>query len=338
MNERLGVTLAPTKQIPLDAVVELALLAERLAYESIWVPETWGYDAVTLLSMLAVKTSRIRLASGVLNVFSRSAALVAQTAASLQDLSESRFVLGLGTSGPIVVESWHGVPFRDPIVRTREYVGVIRLALSGQSVDYEGETMRLRRFRLLNPPAVMPPIYVAALGTRNVRLTGEIADGWLPTFAARGQLDALRGELRAGMTLAGRRPGAIDVAAYLPAALGPSGERLLRQQLAYYIGGMGTFYHGFISRLGLGGDADEVRAHWTAGRHREAAAAVSQEILDLCTLGSSADQARRRLTEYREDGIGLPIVGIPHGASVQEVADTIEALALDRSMSGIPDR
>src|SRR5579864_5695975 len=182
MPDRLGVTLAPTKQIPLDAVVELARVADRLGYDTLWVPETWGFDAVTILAVLAASTERIRIASGVLNVYSRSAALIAQTAASLQHLSRNRFILGLGTSGPIVVEGWHGVAFRNPIMRTREYVEVIRLALSAQTVDFAGQTMQLSRFRLLNPPNAMPPIYIASLGPRNVRLTGEVADGWLPTF------------------------------------------------------------------------------------------------------------------------------------------------------------
>lgn len=327
MPERTGVTLATSKQIPLPAVVELAQLAEQLGYDSIWVPETWGQDAATLLAVLVVHTERIKLASGVFNVFSRSAALLAQTAASLQNLSGNRFILGLGTSGPIVIEGWHGVPFRNPIGRTREYVEVIRLALSGQTVDFSGQELHLERFRLQNPPAAEVPIYIASLGPRNVRLTGEVADGWLPTFAARGQLAPLEAELRAGMGLAGRQPDEVDIAAYLSAAVGPGGEQVLAQQLAYYIGGMGTFYHAFVSRLGLADDADRIREHWQAGRHREAVAAVSAGLLDLCTLGTDAGVARDRLATYRADGVALPIIGVPHGATSEVIADTLQALA-----------
>lgn len=327
MPERVGVSVAPTKQIPVHAISDLAGAAERLGYDSIWVPETWGQDAATLLAILAVRTDRIRLASGVFNVFSRSAALLAQTAASLQEMSGGRFVLGLGTSGPIVVEGWHGVPFRNPIVRTREYVEVIRLALSGQTVDFAGTELRLERFRLLNPPAAEVPIYIAALGPRNVRLTGQVADGWLPIFAARGHMAPLLAELRTGMALAGRQPDEADVAAYLPVAIGRDGERLLRQQLAYYVGGMGSYYHGFVARLGLEEEANMIRSRWEGGRHREAMAAVTEEMLALCTLGTEAGAARERLAEYRADGVSLPILAFPHGSTIEIVQDTLAALA-----------
>jgi coenzyme F420-dependent oxidoreductase len=325
--ERLGLTLGPNKQVSLPHVVELAELAERLGYHSIWVPETWGDDAATVLAVLSSNTQRIRLASGIFNVYSRSAALLAQTAAGLQHISANRFMLGLGTSGPIVIEGWHGVPFRHPIERTREYVDVIRLALSGEPVNYSGKELQLARFRLIHPPDAMVPIYIAALGPRNIRLAGEIADGWLPTFVARGHLAPLIAELRESAALAGRQPDELDIGGYLPAAFGPDGEKLLRQQLAYYIGGMGTFYYRFVSRLGFEGVTDQVRHHWQQGRHKEAVRAVSDDLLDLCTLGAEAATARERVATYRADGVTLPIVSIPHGASPQAVADALEALA-----------
>lgn len=322
---RLGVALAPSKQIDLAAVVDLALQAERLGYDSVWVPETWGADAVSLLALLAVRTSTIRLASGVLNVYSRSAALIAQTAATLQELSGGRFILGLGSSGPIVVERWHGVPFDRPLARTREYVSVIRTALRGEEVRYEGDILQLRDFKLLNPPPTCPPIYIAALGPRNVRLTGEIADGWLPIFAPIGRLDGLIAELRRGEGAAGRSPGSVEVAAYLPALVGSRGSRLLCQQLAYYVGGMGTFYAGFLRARGFGEETEAIRGRWQAGDRVGAVELVGPDLLASATLGDDPEVGRGRLNQARAQGVSLPIVAVPHGSRPDEVAATLQA-------------
>jgi coenzyme F420-dependent oxidoreductase len=327
LRERTAVALAPSKRVSLEGVTELAVLAERLGYESLWVPETWGADAATLLAAIAGRTDRIKIASGIFNVFSRSPALIAQTAATLQSLSGGRFILGLGTSGPIVVERWHGLPYRRPLARTRDYVNIIRLALSGARVDYEATDFRLSGFRLVNPPDVPVPIYVAALGPRNVRLTGEIADGWLPIFAARGRLAPLRAELHDGANASGRDPAQIDVASFVPAAIGPGGNDLLRQHLAYYVGAMGSFYAEHLTRLGFAEEVTRVRDSWQSGHRDHAAAAVDERVLSACTLGSDPTEARRRLAEYRSEGVNMPIVVLPSTASVSEYVDTLEALA-----------
>src|SRR5262249_38604424 len=151
--------------------------------ESLWSGENWGRDNVTLLSYVAAHTDRIGVGTSIMNVFSRSPALIAQTAATLDELSGGRASIGLGTSGALVIEQWHGVPYRKPLQRTREYIEIIRLALSGERVNYDGEIFHLQRFRLgFNPPRTNIPIYVAALGPKNVELTGELADGWLPIY------------------------------------------------------------------------------------------------------------------------------------------------------------
>ena len=324
---RLGVTVAASRQLTLDSIVAIAQAAEALGYESIWVPETWGTDAVSLLAILARETGRIRLASGIFNVYSRSAALIAQTAATLQDVSHGRFILGLGASGPTVVENWHGMAFHRPLERTREYVAAIRLALGGQTVDIEGNQIRLRGFRLLNPPTEAVPIYIAALGRRNVRLTGEIADGWLPIFAARGHMTALFEEFRGAALDAGRDPDSLDIAAYVPVLMGSRGDRLLRRQLAYYIGGMGAFYADFVTSAGFAEEAAAIRIAWEAGNRREAENLVSDRLLETCTVGSEPTGARQRLAEYRREGIGLPVIAFPHGSSMEEIMTTLEALA-----------
>jgi alkanesulfonate monooxygenase SsuD/methylene tetrahydromethanopterin reductase-like flavin-dependent oxidoreductase (luciferase family) len=323
----LGVTVAPSSTISIAELFSLVELADRLGYHSFWLPETWGADAASLLAALAARTREIFLASGVFNVYSRSAALLAQTAATLQHLSSGRFILGLGASGPGVIERWHAVPYDRPVERTGEYIEVIRMALSGRRVDYEGRILAMSDFRLSLVPEGPVPIYVAALGPRNMRMTGGLADGWLPIFAARGHMRALRSELEAGAHEAGRDPGEIATAAYIPYLLGSRAERLLRQQIAYYVGGMGTFYAEFVARLGMASQAAAIREPWTAGDRAGAVRAVAPELLELCTLGSQPDEAHNRLAQYRSEGIQVPILALPTGCTPEEARETLLSLA-----------
>jgi alkanesulfonate monooxygenase SsuD/methylene tetrahydromethanopterin reductase-like flavin-dependent oxidoreductase (luciferase family) len=276
---------------------------------------------------MAAGTDTIRLASGVLNVYSRSAMLIAQTAATLQTLSGGRFVLGLGASGPILIENWHGLPYRRPVARTQHYVNAIRLALSGARVDYEGVDFHLRGFKLQSPRLSAVPIYIAALGPKNVALTGEIADGWLPIFAARGHMQVLFSSLADGAARAGREVSGIDVAAYIPAAVGPHAELLVRQQIAYYVGGMGTFYAEMMRGMGFEDDVARVRAAWQQGDRAAAVRSLSDPLLDVCTVAGRPDVARRQLERFRSDGINLPILAPPHGTSSEEAASLVETLA-----------
>jgi alkanesulfonate monooxygenase SsuD/methylene tetrahydromethanopterin reductase-like flavin-dependent oxidoreductase (luciferase family) len=219
------------------------------------------------------------------------------------------------------------VSYGRPLERTREYVEIIRLALAGNRVDHHGPQFELSGFKLQNAPQTSIPIYLAALGPRNVRLTGEIADGWLPIFAPRGRLGRLKMELEAGATLAHRDAGSIDVAAYIPAIVGERAERLLRQQIAYYVGGMGTFYYTFVTELGFGEETKAIREAWEGGNRLGAVNAVSDRLLDLCTLGAKGERSRQKLDEYHEQGVRLPILSFPHGSSVPEIRETLEVFA-----------
>jgi F420-dependent oxidoreductase-like protein len=326
-DARIGVALGVTKQVGLEMLIKLAQLAESLGYESIWVPETWGTDAVSVLAVLARETERIRIAAGVLNVYSRSAALIAQTAATLQELSGGRFILGLGASGPIVVEKWHGLPYRRPIGRTQDYVKTIRLALTGKPLDSNVDGVDLAGFSLQNPPSVAIPIYIAALGPQNVRLTASVADGWLPIFAARGHTRPLVDDFDEASREVGRDPDHIDVAALIPTLLGDSAERLLRQQIAYYVGGMGTFYHDFVQRMGFADEATQIAGHWRRNDRLSAVSAVSSNLLSSSAVTGTVALARDAIDEFRAEGIKLPIIAFPHGSSPEGVAATIEALA-----------
>jgi F420-dependent oxidoreductase-like protein len=323
----LGLSLSHSPVLDISAVIRIVKKAEALGFDSVWIPETWSVDAVSVLASLAVSTSRIRLASGVFNVFSRSPALLAQTAATLQQLSGNRFLLGLGASGPGLVERWHGVPFLRPVERTRATVEVIRMALSGARVDYHAHGLELEGFTLGNPPETPVPIYVAAIGPNNIRLCGELADGWLPIFPARGRMGPLLQVLAEGAAVSGRVVGDLDVAAFMPGLLGERGEQLLRSQMAYYVGGMGTFYAELMNRSGFEADVQRVRKLWSAGDRRAAIEAVSQPMVDLCTLGHTVEHARERLARLREEGIRLPIVAFPHGSTEAEITRTLEQLA-----------
>ncbi|HEX8918964.1 MAG TPA: LLM class flavin-dependent oxidoreductase [Chloroflexota bacterium] len=323
----LGLSLTVTKQIGLDDVLSLARLAEERDFDSIWVPETWGTDAGTVLALLASHTERIKIASGVFNVYSRSAALLAQTAASLQDASGGRFVLGLGASGPKVIEDWHGMAYGEPLRRTKEYVTFIRFALAGGRVQVDGRYVRSSGFRLENSPGHPVSIYLAALGPRNVMLAGEMADGWLPIFSPASWLDARLRLLQEGASRAGRSASAVDVASFLPCLVGPKAPDLLRLQVAYYVGGMGSFYARMVAEAGFEADAAAIRGAWQSGDRRAAVEHVGPRLLDACTLGSEVGQIIRRIGVYRAAGVRLPIVSIPRGATAEQVADTIEALS-----------
>ena len=181
--EGLGVAIGSRRDVSTEEIVSMARLADRLGYASVWVGESWGRDAFTLLTMIACHTTNVRLGTGIVPVYSRTPALLAQTAASLDAISNGRAILGLGTSGRLVIEQWHGEKFDRPLLRTREYIEIIRMALAGERVNYDGRYYQVQRFRMATEPVQERlPIYVASLGPKNLELTGQLADGWLPTW------------------------------------------------------------------------------------------------------------------------------------------------------------
>lgn len=329
--KRLGITLQLGDGLSRAELIELVRLAEACGYEAVFVPEAWGYDAITTLTELAVQTRRIRLGTGILPIWSRTPALMAMTAASLDELSGGRFILGLGISGSVMIQDWHGVPFEQPIQRTRETIAVIRLALAGARVTHAGAIVRVQRFRLgVHPPRPHVPIFLASLGPKNLHLTGEVADGWLPIFCSPEGLAAMRKAVAAGAEVAGRDPAAVEVAPYILSCLPDDPEaarRLLRRHLAYYIGGMGSFYSTLMQRSGFGPEADAIEAAWRRGDRREAAEQVSDAMLDaLCLLGEQ-DRCHAQLDRFRSAGATLPILMPPRGATPAMVGRTIERLA-----------
>jgi F420-dependent oxidoreductase-like protein len=299
--------------------LELVQEAERLGYDSVWVAEAYGSDAATVLAWLAAQTTTINLGSAVFQIPARSPAMTAMTAATLDQLSGGRFRLGLGLSGPQVAEGWHGQRFARPLARTRDYVSVVRMALERRRVAYQGETLELplpdgpgKALKLtITPAQPRLPIYLAAMGPKNLALAGEVADGWLGFLFAPEHAAGFRDHLAAGAARAGRGLDGFDVAPSVQVHISDdlAGARdVMRPFLALYIGGMGSrernFYTEQASRYGFEQAARQVQEHYLAGDRPQAMAALPDELVDLVTLCGPAGRVRERLDAHREAGVG----------------------------------
>ena len=311
--------------------VDYAQLAEAAGYEAVWMPEAFGSDAFTQLGLLAGQTSRLKLATGIVNVFSRSPSLLAQSFATLDEMSRGRAIIGLGTSGPVVIERWHGSKFTKPLARTQETVAIIRLALSGGRVEHDGEFFRLSGFRLsIRPVQERMPLYLATLKPRSVHLTGRIADGWLPTHVSVRHLDGLRRPLAEAARSAGRDPDDIDMAVMTLVAYSRDGETArmqCREHLAYYVGSMGRFYHELLHSYGYGKVADRVRSAWKAGNRAAAAAAIPRPVLDDLVIAGNRAECLEAMQIRRGAGFRHIVIFPPHGSSVEQVKATLTAMA-----------
>ncbi len=310
-----GLSLTSADQ--LDVVLE----AERLGYDSVWASEAYGSDAATILGWLAGQTSTIRLGSAIFQMPGRSAAMTAMTAATLDQLSEGRFILGIGSSGPQVSEGWHGVRFAKQLTRTRDYVAVVRMALERERVAFAGETLELplpdgpgKALKLtISPVQARIPIFIAAIGPRNTQLAAEIADGIIPILFSPEHAAVVRDEVQAGVDRASDGKTVADVEIAPQVQVYVSGDRekardLMRPFLALYVGGMGSreknFYNQLVQRYGYEAAAKEVQDLYLEGKKNEAAAAIPGELIDAITLCGPKEHVRERLIAYREAGIG----------------------------------
>jgi F420-dependent oxidoreductase-like protein len=314
-----------------DQQLEMAQEADRLGYDSIWAAEAYGSDAATVLAWIASNTERAKIASGIFQMPARTPAMTAMTAATLDNISGGRFMLGLGISGPQVVEGWHGQPFERPIARSREYVAIVRKALARETLTYDGEFYTLPRpggpgkplKLIIKPVQERIPIYLAAIGPKNTALAAEIADGWLPTLFAPDHFDAFRPSLEEGLGKAGRSLDELDVAPQVSLAIYDDVEHarnFLRPYLALYIGGMGSreknFYTQLVSRYGFEDAAREVQDLYLSGKQADAMAAIPTELIDQIALCGPPDVVKERLDHYRDAGVGTLLV--TPAASTQE--------------------
>ncbi|MEA2252906.1 MAG: hypothetical protein QOI62_3133 [Solirubrobacteraceae bacterium] len=293
--------------------------AERLGYDSVWTAEAYGSDAATVLGWIAGQTSRIRIGSAIFQMPARSPAMTAMTAATLDQLSGGRMLLGIGSSGPQVAEGWHGQRFGQQIQRTREYVAVVRKALARERLEFHGETLDLplpdgpgKALKLtIAPVQDRIPIYLAAIGPNNTRLAGEIADGWIPTLFSPEHVAEFRPLLEEGAARAGRSLNGFDIAptvnVYITDDL-QAARDTMRPFIALYVGGMGSrdrnFYNQLVQRYGFEDAAREVQDLYLEGKRVEAMAALPDELIDLVSLCGPADRVRERLAVFRDAGVG----------------------------------
>ncbi len=334
MTLKLGVWGLPINREGLDYVIE----AERLGIDSVWVPEFWAYDALTPLAAAAVVTERIRLASGIVQIGTRSPTMIAMSAMTLQELSGGRFVLGLGSSGPQVIQGWHGVEFAKPVARTRETIEILRMICRGERLVYEGE------FHTIPLPGaegkalrfgarhVSLPIHLASLGPVNLRLTGALADGWIGNSFFCETADVFLDELRAGAATTGRSLSDLELSVSVGCEITDDVAEAGRRHaagFAFTFGAMGSaqtnFYNNAFERQGYGTDVAEVQRLWLAGDRQAAGERVPIEIGLGQNLIGPRTEILRRLREYRDCGINVLRV-TPSGDTLDERLDCLGTL------------
>jgi F420-dependent oxidoreductase-like protein len=320
---------------PLE-LIELAQEAERLGYDSAWAAEAWGTDAVTVLSWLAATTTTLKVGSAIMQIPGRTPANTAMTAATLDLLSGGRFLLGLGTSGPQVVEGWHGEPWGKPLAKTREYVEIVRKALRRETVEHHGSEYAIpytgdgaaglgKPLKLmLRPLRAEIPIYLAAISPKAIELAFEIGDGWIPLFfspeRAR-RVFAFDGRLRDGFDIAATAPAVAtdDVEA---------GRDSLKPYYALYIGGMGArgknFYNDLFVRYGYEAEAREIQDLFLDGKQREAVAKVPDAFVDDVALVGPVERMRDRLAAWRESGATSLLVSARDAETLRVVAEAAQ--------------
>ncbi len=321
--------------------LEMAKEADKLGYDSIWAAEAYGSDAATVLAWMAAHVKRAKLASGIFQMPARTPAMTAMTAATLDIMTNGRFILGLGISGPQVVEGWHGQPFDRPLARAREYVEIVRKALARETLTYDGEFYKLplpggpgKPLKLIiKPVQERIPIYLAAIGPKNTALAAEIADGWLPTLFAPEHVDAFRPSLEEGAARGGRSLDDLEITPQVSMGIYDDVEHarnFMRPYLALYIGGMGSrdrnFYNQLVTRYGYGDAAREIQELYLSGRQADAMAAIPDELIDKVALTGPKEAVKERIDAYRDAGVKTLLV-TPAAASQEDRLRMIRDLA-----------
>ncbi|TSD93619.1 LLM class flavin-dependent oxidoreductase [Skermania sp. ID1734] len=330
---KVGVAIEPR----LPGAVEFAQQAEQIGVDSLWVPEVWGYDALTGLAFLAARTSTIELGTFVVQLGSRSPALLATSALSLQQLSGGRFRLGIGVSGPAVMEGWHGVRFRKPVQSTRETIEITRTVSRGERLVHDGEIYPLplpdsagRSLRPMVAPQHVP-VYVAAMGPANLRLTGEVADGWLGNAFIPESAEVFLGPLREGAERAGRSLDDLTLVAPVAVEITDDAAAAARRHAdgyAFTIGSMGAgarnFYNDAFVRLGFGDAIARVAELWQAGDKTAARAAVPIELGSHTNLLGTPELIAQRIRLYQDAGIDMLLAKVD--GPFEQQLETLETL------------
>lgn len=320
-----------------ERAVDFVVEAEKLGVHSAWFAEAWGSDAISPLAFVAARTSKIKLGTGIMQAGTRTPALVGMTASTLASLTGGRFILGLGTSGPQVIEGWHGLKWKTPIQRMREVVDIARLVMSGERVSYEGRVYTLPRpggegKAIKSSMGAVPqsvPVYLATLGPRSLEMTGEIADGWLGTSFMPEHADVFFEHIKRGAQKAGRAMGDIDLQAGGVVAFSDDVQSLYparKPGLAFTLGAMGSRQHNFYNeafqRAGYKELALKAQATWLEGDKQAAAAMIPDAMVAQTNLLGTEDMVKKRIRAYRDCGVTTIRVD-PDGRGMEERLDTL---------------
>jgi F420-dependent oxidoreductase-like protein len=340
-------TLRMSEETGID--IGLVHEAERLGFEAVWCGEAWGSDAVSPVAWVLAQTSRIKAGTSIMQVHARTPAMTAMTAMTLQALSGNRFLLGLGPSGPQVVEGWHGVPYGAPQPRMREYIAIIRRAFERKApLEFQGEYYRIpydgpgasglgKPLRsILHPDPAALKIYTASVAPAGLRTAGEVGDGTLPFFMSPEKADAVAGPVRQGIAKAGggKTLADVDIQPYVRVAMGTDialCRDKIRPQLAFYIGGMGArsknYYNDLARRLGYEAAAAEIQELFLAGKRKEAEAALPDALIDETSLVGPAERIRERLAAWqeisRDHRVGTLLLAGADAAAMRIVAEAV---------------
>jgi F420-dependent oxidoreductase-like protein len=325
----------PVASLDLDRVQE----AERLGYDSVWTAEAYGSDAVVPAAWIAARTERIHVGTAIMQVAGRTPAMTAMTAMTLDGLSGGRFRLGLGVSGPQVVEGWHGQPFARPLARTREYVAIVRAILRREKpVEFQGQFYQIpyrgadatglgKPLRSILHGRPDLPIYLAAIGPRNVALAAEIADGWIPIFFSPSRMTMFREWVDEGFRAAGRSGAGFEIMPSVGVIVGDdvgACRNAMKPRVALYVGGMGArgknFYNELARRYGYDEAATTIQDLYLTGRKAEAEAAVPDALIDEISLCGPRERIRERLAEWKAAGVTTLMVG-GDAAAIRTIAD-----------------
>ena len=337
MPRRLGLSVGFTGNPEQNKeLIKRIQIAEEVGVEAVFTAETWGRDQFSLLTQIALATSKIKIGTGIAPVFGRSPGVLAMTFATLDELSGGRAIIGLGTSGSRVIEHWHGDTFEKPIQRIKEYCEIINLMIAGEKVLYDGEIFKLQRgFKLLmNPVRNHIPIYIASIAPKSMEMLGEVADGWMPIYWPKSKFKDGLATVGNGVEKAGRPAGAVECVASLTAIIEEDpakAKRMAAGGVSWYVTNMGDFYHRMLTRNGF---PEEVAAMRKAGEeHRpmpfqtndEIMAAMGDRMLEETAIWGDLETVALGIEERRQLGVDLPIIGMPGGdtARLERVLGTL---------------
>ena len=328
----IGVCLRPEyDEFSMAKLGEYSRVAEARGFDSVWLAESWGCETVALLSHIGALTERVRLGTAIVNVFSRTPSLLAMTGATMNDLYDGRFVLGLGTSTRALVEGWHGLSYDKPVTRLADTVRLLRQAGTGDEIHYAGKTVSVDGYRLrIKPQHPPPPIYLAALSPASMKLVGELADGWLPYLLPRRGLADSVARIRADALACGRAADAVCIAPMVLTAVSENADdarEAARRHIGFYLGAMGPHYRAFVSSFGFADEVERVRVAWKRRETATAFAAVTDEMLDEIAVAGTPAECRAQLQRLRAVGADLPILFFPGTCTNRMVELALETMA-----------